>query len=418
MNSSMAAMPEQADLAIIGGGFSGIMLLVQVLLQPSATPRRITLFHRGDLARGPAYATRDPHHLLNVPARNMSAFADAPDHFLAWLASNAASQHFAPEDFVPRCMYGDYLTEILQHALAATPHQVNILEEEVTSIAPQQDSEALMITTARYQLVAAQVVLALGSEPAAVPPGGLSPWALRDHPLPPDGETIRILGAGLTAVDAYLSLRGRGFTGRITMASPSGRLPQAHRPNPISYRWRLPLPTGLSALLQAIRRAAEELGDWRAVVDGLRPHTLAFWRSLSPFAQTLFLTQYFGLWNIHRHRMAPQIAAQLAADSNLTVTALARASHPLPPARLTIHCTGQNYRIHATRNRLLRQLLDDGLITAHATGFGIRADGYRCWGSSARLFALGALLIGERLETTAVPELRVEAAELAALLGR
>lgn len=414
----MGVMPEPADLAIIGGGFSGTLLLVQYLRQPATAPRRVMLFHRGDLARGLAYSTRDPRHLLNVPARNMSAFPDAPDDFLHWLSQNVASQHFSPGDFVPRHLYGDYLQHILQQQLAETPHRVEILEEEAVSITPQQNPDGLTITTRRRERVAKQVALALGNEPTPPPPGCLSPWALLEHPLPPADETIRILGAGLTAVDAYLTLRGRGFTGTIEMLSPSGRLPHAHLLTPRSYLWPLPLPRGLSSMLHAIRHAAKREGDWRAVVDGLRPHTAAFWRSLPPFAQHLFLTRYVGLWNIHRHRMAPQIAAQIAADARLTVTALAQAPSPLPRAALTIYCTGQNYRIRQTKNPLLRQLVQDGMVEKHATGFGIMANGYQCIGKSTQLYALGSLLIGERLETSAVPELRVEAAELAALLGR
>ncbi|MFN7611199.1 MAG: hypothetical protein ACK5QX_09755, partial [bacterium] len=206
--------------------------------------------------------------------------------------------------------------------------------------------------------------------------------------------------------------------GTIEMLSPSGRLPQAHLLTPKNYLWPLPLPEGLSGMLHAIRHAAKREGDWRAVVDGLRPHMVTFWRSLSPFAQKLFLTRYVGLWNIHRHRMAPQIAAQLAADARLTVTALAQAPSPLPPAALTVYCTGQNYRLGRTKNPLLRQLAQDGLLKAHATGFGIAASGYQCMGKSTQLYALGSLWIGERLETSAVPELRVEAAELAALLAQ
>lgn len=414
----MGVMPEPADLAIIGGGFSGTLLLVQYLRQPSNAPRCVIVFHRGDLARGLAYSTRDPHHLLNVPARNMSAFPDAPDDFFHWLSKNVASQHFSPGDFVPRHLYGDYLQHILQQQLAETPHRVEILEEEAVSIAPQQNPDRLTITTRTGERVAHQVALALGNEPTPPPPDCLSPWALLVHPLPPAHETVRILGAGLTAIDAYLTLRSRGFTGTIEMLSPSGRLPHAHLPNPKNYLWPLPLPRGLSGMLHAIRHAATREGDWRAVVDGLRPHMVTFWRSLSPFAQKLFLTRYFGLWNIHRHRMAPQIAAQLAADTRLTVTALAHAPSPLPPAALTVYCTGQNYRLGQTKNPLLRQLAQDGLLKAHASGFGIAASGYQCMGNSTQLYALGSLLIGERLETSAVPELRVEAAELAALLAQ
>jgi uncharacterized NAD(P)/FAD-binding protein YdhS len=41
------------------------------------------------LGRGVEYGTPRPEHLLNVVARNMSAFPDLPFHFAEWLRNRA-----------------------------------------------------------------------------------------------------------------------------------------------------------------------------------------------------------------------------------------------------------------------------------------------------------------------------------------
>ena len=62
---------------------------------------------------GAAYSTRFKDHLLNVRASNMSAFADRPDHFIDWLASEGEA---AAAAFVPRSRHGDYLQTLLTRA--------------------------------------------------------------------------------------------------------------------------------------------------------------------------------------------------------------------------------------------------------------------------------------------------------------
>jgi uncharacterized NAD(P)/FAD-binding protein YdhS len=94
-------------VAIIGGGFSGSLLALHLL--QSDRNLHIHLIEKGPwFARGAAYSTSQPLHLLNVRAANMSAYPDRPSHFQDWLAdrNGGASDPFA---FAPRWVYGDYL---------------------------------------------------------------------------------------------------------------------------------------------------------------------------------------------------------------------------------------------------------------------------------------------------------------------
>src|SRR6202044_2975783 len=80
---------------------------------------------------------------------------------------------------------------------------------------------------------------------------------------------------------------------------------------------RVPFDRPLSKLLLWLRATAREADsrgqDWRSVVDGLRPHTQAIWRAMTPRRRERFLEHARPWWDIHRHRMAPEIAARIGA---------------------------------------------------------------------------------------------------------
>src|SRR5207247_4809146 len=93
-------------------GFTGSILAAQLLRRdPSVS---VTLIESASVAgRGVAYATSCSWHLLNVPAANMSAFPEDPEHFVRWAQLNydAGTEN---EDFLPRRVYGQYLASILR----------------------------------------------------------------------------------------------------------------------------------------------------------------------------------------------------------------------------------------------------------------------------------------------------------------
>ena len=95
-------------VAVIGGGAAGTLQALHLL---RAGVDEVTLIERERApGRGVAYSTGRPEHLLNVPARRMSAYGDDPDHFVRWFSGRAGG---GEEDFAPRMLYGDYLVELL-----------------------------------------------------------------------------------------------------------------------------------------------------------------------------------------------------------------------------------------------------------------------------------------------------------------
>ena len=72
-------------LVVIGAGFSGALVTVE-FLRHSFPGAKVILFNRSDaIARGLAYETHNPKHLLNVPAGNMTALSEDPDSFLRFV---------------------------------------------------------------------------------------------------------------------------------------------------------------------------------------------------------------------------------------------------------------------------------------------------------------------------------------------
>jgi uncharacterized NAD(P)/FAD-binding protein YdhS len=219
-------------IAIVGAGFSGTLLAINLLAQGAHVV--LVERQREKLAQGLAYQTKQPEHLLNVRANNMSAYADDPDHFLRWLEqgqpASATSSEEQANRFVPRPTYGRYLREQLMKAMASAPGRFALKEQDAVAVEWRQDRAVLQLDSGEV-VHAASLVLALGHvEPSPLPvfahlPPHLAvsnPWSPRAiEGLGPD-DHILLVGTGLTMVDVAMSLDAAGWRGRITACSRRG----------------------------------------------------------------------------------------------------------------------------------------------------------------------------------------------------
>jgi uncharacterized NAD(P)/FAD-binding protein YdhS len=245
-------------------------------------------------------------------------------------------------------------------------------------------------------------------------------------------------------VDAFLVLEARQHQGTIFCLSRRGKFPHVHT----IYR-TLPEPfvlIGIQSarhLLRAIRLRVEEAQrqgyDWRAVVDSLRPVTNDLWANFDYAEQARVLRHLKTWWDIHRHRMAPEVGLQLdravergrlrvlagrlkktSADSSslrLDIQLRSQASLVLTVDRV-INCTGSEEDYRKVRNPLFQSLLESGRMLPNSIGKGLRTDRHGALidsqgSASDWLFTLGPPRIGGLFETTAVPELRIQAEALA-----
>jgi uncharacterized NAD(P)/FAD-binding protein YdhS len=164
-------------IAIIGGGFSGTMTAAN-LARLSARPLRVCLINSGHPAgRGVAYGTKRPEHLLNVAARNMSAFPDHPNHFIEWLRTRSEYADLPEvvlrEVFAPRRVYGDYLRAVsLTYSVpldTRNPVQIEVVEDTAIDVVEGSD-RAVVVLASGKTLEAERVVLATGNQrPSPLP---------------------------------------------------------------------------------------------------------------------------------------------------------------------------------------------------------------------------------------------------------
>lgn len=435
-------------VAVIGGGLSGTLQAISLLRQPG--PRVTLIEPSARPARGLAYSTTHPAHLLNVRARNMSAYGDAPDHFAAWLEAKGLG---TADDYVPRRIYGDYLAEQLEAVAAASDNRLRIVRGAATDL--ERDGHGFRVTLANGKTLSATIaVLALGNLAPRVPPAFdpavlgeafvNDPWSAEaTRGLDPSG-TVLLVGTGMTMVDIALQLVDGGFDGRIIAVSRRGLLPLTHPETPPALPQRDAPPEAgkLSALLADLRRLADATG-WHAATDHLRPCLQALWQSLDTDARARFLRHLRPWWDIHRHRLAPAVSARIAhlrAEGRLDVLAgKFLAADPCPEgarvrwrvrasettrtetvARI-INCTGPGCDIRASRLPLLQNLLARGLVRPGALGMGVDVTPQaqvvdRDGTPVPSLFALGPMTRGAFWEITAVPEIRKQTQALAQTL--
>ncbi|WP_245196651.1 FAD/NAD(P)-binding protein [Labrys sp. LIt4] len=436
-------------IIVVGGGASGVLMTAH-LLRHRHPDLRVTLVEKSrELGAGIAYGTSHPDHLLNVRAANMSAYPDDPDHFWRWVGEHSSIHCPDAQSFAPRRLYRDYLADLLSPHLVQRPgsRRLAIVQDEAVGITETGEGAAVHLSGGG-RLNADIAILATGNEGPKLPP---APWRFDGWfdagpaAFSSDADVV-IVGTGLTMADRVLSLLHAGHRGRITAISRRGLSPHAHRPvQPLRLDAAdIPYGTGITYLTRWLRRLVAEHqragGDWRAVVDGLRPYTQPLWRSLSQEARRRFLRHARAWWDIHRHRMAPDAAARIEAarrtgqlaivagrvtgfdprGSRVTVRYTARtgASERRIDADAVFECRGRAADVTATENPILRQLLAEGLVRPDSLGLGLdvgldcgvlRADGT----ASHRLFAVGPITSGTFWEIVAVPDIRQQVAKLA-----
>ena len=426
-------------IAVVGAGFSGTATAIH-LLEGAAPGTRILLIERGDRSgRGIAYGTGDPCHRLNVAAARMSLFPDAPDDFAAWAGC-------APDAFMPRCRYGDYLVERLAGAAAASSGRLERLQAEVVGARDRGGALELRLRSGGT-IACDRAVLALGWLAHAHPwPAGerviADPWAPGALGRAARGGTTLIVGTGPTAVDVALTVASDPGA-RIVALSRRGRLPFAHltglrtpAPPPDFGTGPLRLSDAEAAVRAHIVRMAPAGYDWRDVIDGLRPLVPRLWARMPVTDRRRFLASRVRAWDIRRHRLAPDVAAEVAAlraagrldvrvgglagvRTDAAGVALQLVDGSVLRGDRVVVCAGAGGPVEGTTDPLVRDLLAAGLAVPDRLGLGVRtAPGGalldRRGVASARLWTLGPLRRGELWESTAVPELRVQAAQVAA----
>jgi uncharacterized NAD(P)/FAD-binding protein YdhS len=453
MRTANTMIERNFTIVIIGGGFSGTMLAVNLMRRDPSLSIAI-LDKAGRPGRGIAYATEHPSHLLNVPAAGMTALPEEPDHFLKWAQANYDTAVHA-ESFLPRLVYGRYIESLFEDAnVLAVDRNLEWIKDEAISVTRNQNHFAVQLRGGQ-KLQTNVVVFATGNLPASNPriPGLpargqrplLSAWspAALDG-IPPNGN-ILLIGSGLTAVDMVVALDAKEYEGTIRVVSRHGLMPQDHGPTQVWRQfWHSGSPRTTRGLLRLVRDeidSASALGiGWRAVIDALRPVTQEIWMSLPYSERRRFLRHVRTYWDTHRHRVAPEINGvlkRLQAEGRLHLYAGRIANYAEQLEGITIslrqrahdqqihllvdrviNCTGSESDCRRVDDSLLKSLFAEGLATPDplCLGLNINTEGFvldHRGVPSHSLCAIGPPTKGGLWEAVAVPELRQQAAALA-----
>ncbi|WP_246849359.1 FAD/NAD(P)-binding protein [Rubellimicrobium arenae] len=428
-------------ILVVGGGASGVLLAAQ-LLRRDEDRVAVTIVEKGAmLGCGVAYSTTDPTHLLNTRVANMSAYPSEPHHFLDWLKRQGDADA-DPDGFVSRPTYGRYMGALLDPWSGG--ERLDCRRAECVGLDIRSDGVTAHLSDGG-RIEADLAVLATGH---ALPdrrkdPELSQPWAGAEGPC---HGPVLIVGSGLTMVDQVLSLLAAGHRGPITVMSRHGLLPQVHRQvAPGGWTPEGPPPVGrvsdLMRWLRAeVRRREDQGGDWREVVDGLRPQIQAIWRDMPLAARRSFLRHASPWWEVHRHRMPPSSHEKLdlarasgqlrlvrgrferaSQDTGGGLVAHVRGPDHRPAdirvARI-IDCRGIRRDPEAHASPLIASLLASGEAFIDPLRLGLdvgpdcdvlRPDGSR----SERLFAMGPVSRAAFWEITAIPDIRLQAERLA-----
>lgn len=442
--------PQYYDAAIIGAGFSGTLTAIN--LAHAAGPRyRIALIEKsGSFGPGLAYSGSQRPHLLNVVARKMGAFPEDEQHFGRWIG--------ALDTFESRGRYGEYLAQLLRASDEDHPC-IERFTGEALGLSRSPEGYVVRLNSGA-SIAAAQVVLAIGN----LPPRPLAalgqvehaaqrvlndPWLVTQLERIPQDADVLVVGSGLTALDCLTALSAHCLRGVVHIVSRHGLFP---RPN-----LRLDAAPDVSAailgattardLVREFRRFVRECASigvrWDSAVHALRPHLQRVWSGLAARERSRLMRHVKAFWEVHRHRAPVQIVAHkdaLLARRQLrphtarihSIEARADGCRVLIARRggselreiqagFVINCTGPESDYTRTENPLLANALASGLVRPGPLKMGLDAttDGRiieRSGVVASDLFTLGPPLKGVLYETTAVGEIREQAAALAELM--
>jgi uncharacterized NAD(P)/FAD-binding protein YdhS len=194
----------------------------------------------------------------------------------------------------------------------------------------------------------------------------------------------------------------------------------------------------LTTVRKHVKAADGNGSNWRAVIDSLRPATQQIWMDL-PLAEKKYFKQHLSrYWNVARHRMPPEVAVildemqtadkleilrgrlQEVVDSSgkFEITFSTPDDSRTVTADVMVNCIGPESSFSRIDSQFVRNLIARKHIRDDELSLGIDAtpDG-RVIGKTGRptnvVFTLGTALKGILWESTAIPEIRTQARDLA-----
>lgn len=456
---------SKKTITIIGAGFSGLMTAIHLIISKRKDIEIVVVSPQECFTKGIAYNTYSKHYLLNVVVGKMSCFPEHPEHFLEWLSQkepyHQLDKNLLATVFAPRELYGKYLEETWHNTVKNyKPDNLKIIHQKVSDISYLPEKQQyLFFTTDNQSFTTDYIVLATGNELPKNPTilnhhffknnhYFQNPWAYESVEGVEKLESILLIGNGLTMVDAVLGLQENNFQGKIYSLSPNGFQILPHRHNGVPYHQMLPEiqpPYSITKLFSIFRKHITFVRQFgisaEPVIDSVRSISQKIWQELSLFDKQIFIRHARHLWGVARHRLPTYIhdkIQDLQRNQYLQILKgkLLNLEEESPQkikvsywdrkkkkenyiwVNRVINCTGPNTDISQSNNLLIQNLYQKKIIQTDDLKLGIRTDIHGTIYQdnneiNHRFFTLGSLLKGILWESTAVPELRVQAKNLA-----
>ena len=343
------------------------------------------------------------------------------------------------------------LTRLLElGALPIINENDTVATDEITSIGDNDTLAAIVTCCIKADLL----VLAISHPPPSLP-AQAEAWrhhpALIANPWQPGAldaiaphARVAVMGTGLTMADTVATLDRLGHRGSIVAFSRHGLLSRGNLSG-AGATWPGDYQQGsLRQRLRQIRLdvayAAQQGLSWQVVLDAVRQQGQRIWQALSVADRQRFLRHLRHYWDVHRYRVAPQVAEVLEArqrTGSLQVQAarLLSISGEGETLRLTlarrgggvqtlsvdhlILTTGPAHRALTDSQPFLQDLARRGLIRADALGMGLEVDSRSRAVAEPHVEALPVLVAGPAArgrfgELMGLPQVADHAADVAA----
>jgi uncharacterized NAD(P)/FAD-binding protein YdhS len=408
-------------VAIIGGGFSGAVVAVQ-MARHATTRIEIDLIEpRPVLGGGVAYSATDPSHRINVPASRMTVFAEEPDQFDRWLRatdvlrSDPAALWAPALAFPQRAVFGEYLAERVAEAACLPGVTLRHHAARAEDVIARPRGFTVRLDTGAV-VDANCLVLAVSHPPPAVPgalrdvlaagaPVIADPWAAGALDRIGLDADVLIVGTGLSMADVVATLDRRGHRGQVRAISRRGLLSRGHvflGDTKWCFAETVTPPRTARGLVRLVRRevanAAAAGLPWQLVFDDVRLHGGRLWTALPEAEQRRIVRHIRPYWDVHRFRVAPQIEAaigRMRATGQFHAEAASLqgatwdghriglrlrprqgdgATEVVRTADVVVNTTGPAHGTALTGNKALAALLRQGLLRPDRVGLGIDVD--------------------------------------------
>lgn len=314
-------------VVIVGGGFSGTAVAIHLMREASREIRISVIEPREHLGQGVAYSATDPAHRINVPAARMQLAGDDDGAFDRWyrrhgdFPQDPQAQLADGSVYPQRGLFGRYVESVFFEAAKKHGSHVSHLRERAVDW-----RDGSVMTSGGQRLRADRVILAVSHPPPRLPRAVqafsehprliANPWRAGALAGIPANASVAIMGTALSMADVVASLARQEHQGKVLAFSRHGLLSRPNAPMNLP-QWSAEYLHGtLRQRLGQIRhdiKRAQSLGlPWQVVLDAVRQQGQTIWQQLSGREQRQFLRHLRRFWDVHRYRVAPQVAQAIA----------------------------------------------------------------------------------------------------------